>query len=65
MVYGCFLKRTLVTKDSGGILATIFSGFAFVGLVSILFSVLNQEGLESGFKFTKYLGNLYINSSDD
>lgn len=54
-----------MTKDSGGILATIFSGFAFVGLVSILFSVLNQEGLESGFKFTKYLGNLYINSSDD
>lgn len=39
-----------------------FLVFAFV---VFQFLVVNQKGLESGFKFTKYLANLHINSSDN
>lgn len=45
-------------KDMDGMFATIIFGFTFSFLFffsSVLFSVLNQEGLASGFKLAKYL----------
>lgn len=48
-------------KDMDGMFATIIFGFTFSFLFfffffgSVLFSVLNQEGLASWFKLAKYL----------